>query len=129
MSTMLIYLLAALGQVSGQANDEPRAREQTGAGQASLARMAADLRAFEVSIGSGMPRKLSLREEPVLRWSYPIRKLDDGALFVWLDEDRPEAIEVRYGEKVIGQFEQLSGQVESTGSYHIADSGPLEAGA
>jgi len=35
-------------------------------------------------------RPLTLRKEPALRWSNPVRKTDDGALFLWTDRGRPE---------------------------------------
>lgn len=35
---------------------------------------------------------LTLREEPALRWTNPLRATDDGAVFLWLDRGRPEVV-------------------------------------
>lgn len=33
---------------------------------------------------------LTFRKEPVLKWTNPLRRTDDGALFLWTDRGRPE---------------------------------------
>jgi hypothetical protein len=48
--------------------------------------------------------KLALQKEPVLRWDNPARTGEDGALFVWTSQGRPEAIATiftyRYNDKL-----------------------------
>lgn len=80
---LYLMLLAPLGQVP---------TEQAEASKASLERIVKDLSAFEVSMAVKPPRKLSLSGEPALRWNYPIRNVDDAALFVWLGKGRPEVV-------------------------------------
>lgn len=46
--------------------------------------------AYKIEIDAGKPAPLALREEPVLKWTNPQRRADDGAVFVWTDRGRPE---------------------------------------
>jgi hypothetical protein len=89
MSTALSFLalLAAVSQVAS----EPDAAAKK-ANQASLERMVADLAQFEFSLAIEPPEALKLSGEPVLRWSNPIRNVDDAAVFVWLSKERPEVV-------------------------------------
>lgn len=82
---LCVLILAPLGQVV-TAPDEARATK------ASLEQILADLSDFEVAAAVKPPQKLTLSGEPVLRWNYPVRNVDDAALFVWLGKDRPEVI-------------------------------------
>lgn len=82
---LCLLLLAPLGQVAAKPVD-------AAARKASLEQMVADLSEFEVSAAVEPPLKLTLSGEPALRWNYPIRNVDDAALFVWLGKDRPEAV-------------------------------------
>ena len=48
---------------------------------------------YAISPAMGPDRPpLTLRKEPVLRWSNPVRKALDGAVFVWTDRGRPEVV-------------------------------------
>lgn len=80
-----LVLLAAAGQLAA---DQGAAF----ANQASLERIVADLAAFELSLAIEPPEKLMLSGAPVLRWSNPIRNVDDAAVFIWSSKERPEAL-------------------------------------
>jgi hypothetical protein len=59
----------------------------------------------------GTRSKLSFQPEAVLRWSNPIRKTDDGAVFFWTDDGRPQVVACiyTYGEKGIDhEFQSLA---------------------
>jgi hypothetical protein len=96
MSTAFLLVIGAVigqtatGQDAAQ-RDSPQ-QDSAQAKQASLERMFADLGEFELSIGAEPPKKLALSGAAVLRWSYPIRNVDDAAAFVWLGAERPEAV-------------------------------------
>lgn len=92
MSTAALYLmlLATIGQAAIQ--QDATQQDLDKANQASLERMVADLSEFELSIASEPPKKLALSGAAVLRWTYPIRNVDDAAAFVWLGKERPEAV-------------------------------------
>src|SRR5262245_29128189 len=86
---MVLALSVLLFALPGQG---VTAQDETTASKASLERIVADIADFEVSTAVKPPRKLTLSGEPVLRWNYPSRNLDDAALFVWLGKDRPEVV-------------------------------------
>ncbi|MEJ7637513.1 MAG: hypothetical protein WKF75_05840, partial [Singulisphaera sp.] len=54
---------------------------------------------YRISGETEPERPWKLREEPILRWSNPVRKTGDGAVFVWTDRGRPEVVAsfYRYG--------------------------------
>lgn len=85
-----LTFLALLVTVSQVASESDVATKK--ANQASLERMVADLAGFEFSLDLEPPQALKLSGEPVLRWSNPIRNVDDAAVFVWLSKDRPEMV-------------------------------------
>lgn len=82
---LCVLLLAPLGQVESAVDDAVDAK-------ASLELMVADLSKHQASMAVKPPQKLTLKTEPALRWSYPVRNVDDAALFVWMGEGRPEAV-------------------------------------
>jgi hypothetical protein len=57
-----------------------------------LERIVADLSAIEFSFAGDPPEKLTLNSVPVLRWSNPLRNVDDAAVFVLAGAERPEMI-------------------------------------
>lgn len=78
-------ILAAFGQVtSGQ--------DGVTAQQTSLERIVADLSEFTFSMAGETDETLTLSCTPVLRWSNPIRNVDDSAVFICLSKDRPELL-------------------------------------
>jgi hypothetical protein len=48
--------------------------------------------ASEYRMSAADSKALKLVEEPVLKWSQPVRGGQDGAIFVWLHDGRPAAI-------------------------------------
>jgi hypothetical protein len=46
--------------------------------------------AYRIELDAGKPAALAFREDPVLKWTNPLRRADDGAVFVWTDRGRPE---------------------------------------
>jgi hypothetical protein len=69
--------------------ETPAKAERSATHLEHLRRLAAS---YRITLDSEPPRPLTLKPEPVLRWSNPLRKTDDGALFVWLADGRPEAV-------------------------------------
>src|SRR4029079_6428153 len=80
---LCVLLIAPLGQ-------GVTAPDEAAVSKASLERIVADRSEFEISAAVKPPQKLRLSGEPVLRWNYPSRNVDDAALFIWLGKDRPE---------------------------------------
>ena len=57
----------------------------------------------QVAPAAAPGRPLTLRKEPALRWSNPVRKTDDGALFLWTDRGRPEVAMCLFGSTSDGK--------------------------
>jgi hypothetical protein len=47
---------------------------------------------YRIVLDTDRAKELALRDEPILRWTNPLRKTDDGAVFLWTAGGRPEAI-------------------------------------
>ena len=80
-------------------------------------------------------RPLTLREEPALKWTNPLRRADDGAVFVWTDRGRPEVAASFYRYKADGrpfedhEFVSLSAVARCRPAATARSSGPSPAGA
>lgn len=100
--------------------EEPEAAKAT-AKKASLDRIVADLEGFEFSAATKPPEKLALSGEPVLRWNYPIRNVDDAALFVLLGKDRPEVV------ATVMSYRDGNGNLRRAYEFLSISQNPLEA--
>ena len=107
-----IALLAALGQAEKVERADP-------ANQVSLERMVDDLSQFELSVVDP-PETLTLHPAPLLRWSYPIRNVDDAALFVWLGKERPESIVTVMSYRGSGQRLRRAYEFLSLSEYRLS---------
>ena len=57
---------------------------------------------YRIKLEPSIATPLTFREEPVLKWTNPERKTDDGAIFVWTDRGRPEVAACFYRYKAEG---------------------------
>lgn len=81
---LLLPLCVRLPAVEPESRDEQR--------QQRLAFMKQKLDEFVLTLESEPDKRLSHTAEPVLRFSNPVRdSFSDGAIFLWLSEDRPVA--------------------------------------
>jgi hypothetical protein len=62
----------------------------------------------------------ALRDEPVLRWTNPVRDTDDGLVLLWLSRGRPEAVACFYRAK-------LGGRSTEAHEFHSLATVPLTA--
>jgi hypothetical protein len=70
-------------------------------------------------LDSAPNEKLALLDKPILRWSNPARTNEDGAMYVWLRNGRPE---------VIGSiFTYKFTRVRTKNEFHSLALGPLSA--
>lgn len=93
-----------------------------------------DARAYDIRLDSAPERPLQLLDKPVMRWSNPIRRNQQGLVFLWLNGGRPEAIGTLFSyeqapvlrtkhsfhslarEKLVGRFgDQLAWQPPTAG--------------
>lgn len=90
-------VLAAGGRAGLGQDAAPRSAAAAGPSASELSakrlgelRQAAD--AYQITLDTDPPRRLALQRQPVLRWSNPLRKTSDGAVFVWVADGRPEVV-------------------------------------
>jgi hypothetical protein len=78
----------------------------------SLQRLKDITASYPIQIADDDRAVLKLREEPVLRWNAPRMDIRDAAVFLWLKEDRPQAVVGPYISPAHGgryiQFHSLS---------------------
>ena len=55
---------------------------------------------YRITLESSRPTPLTFRDEPILKWTNPQRRTDDGSVFVWTDRGRPEVAASFYRYKV-----------------------------
>ena len=81
---MALALILVLGLVAARAQEGPKK-----AGK-SIEYWAASASKNRIALAGRPETPFVFRKEPALRWSNPLRKTDDGALFLWTDRGRPE---------------------------------------
>ena len=104
---------AADGRQVETASHEPVEPEEP-SWQAYFRRVAA---AYTITAGGAQTRPATLRKQPIMKWSQPVRGGDDGAVFLWLDGPRPAAIgaifiwpDASRGKGLTHEFQSLSEQ-------------------
>jgi len=63
-----------------------------GAPKAALEEFLADAKTYQMTLGGSPGRSLEFSAQPLLHWGNPARNGEDGAVFVWLKDGRPEVI-------------------------------------
>lgn len=105
----VLLCLAALSPLAAQGDDET-AEDEKAARLESFKRAAAE---YELAVDASPPVPLTRRPDPLLRWTNPLRKTGDGAVFLWTGDGRPQAVMCiyTYGETGIDhEFQSLSEQ-------------------
>lgn len=106
LSVLLVSFFAPA--TTSEAKDDGDKKTRA-AGFLKLAQQAAA--EYEFYLGTNRKTKLILQPKPALRWTNPIRKTADGAVFIWTLKGRPEAAACVYiyGESGIDhEFQSLS---------------------
>jgi hypothetical protein len=91
MTVVQAWIVASV--LAGQAppaapGDSPAA----GAPKAALDEFLADAKNYQMSLGGPPGKSLEFSAQPLLHWGNPARRGEDGAVFVWLRDGRPEVI-------------------------------------
>jgi hypothetical protein len=87
-------ILCCLLPAAGQAPDNPPRQESAKDKEEKAALMEHMKRAaksYTIALASDAPKKLTLLEEPLLRFDDKVTGVVDGTLFVWMLDDRPVA--------------------------------------
>lgn len=119
MAILQTWILA--GALWGQAAVPPAVEQPAAAApQAALDEFVAEARAYTITPSGVKQSPLELAPQPLLHWANPARNGEDGAVFVWLKDGRPE---------VIGSvFEfPIRGSIVRKHAFHSLSSEPLVA--
>jgi len=118
-SLAVVVVCLALGQQEA-AKSLPTADAPPSRGSKAVEQFKAEAAEYDMRLDSRPKEKLVLRKEPLLRWDNPARTGEDGALFVWTLDGRPEVIGTiftyRYNDLIRRKHE-----------YHSLAAGPLVA--
>lgn len=93
MTTFHLCLLvgAAFGQAEAAAA-KPAELPASDAGESVLREFERDAQQYVITIELSRPQRLDLQPRSVLHWGNPARNGEDGAVFVWTRNGRPEVI-------------------------------------
>lgn len=58
---------------------------------------------YKLILETQPPRPLTLVNEPILKWTNPLRKTNDGEVFVWVADGRPEVVASFYRYQLEGE--------------------------
>ncbi len=115
LAHLWFVVLTACGQA-----EPPSPKPPAGAPEAALESFIADAKAYSISVPGARAVQLEFTAKPLLHWGNPARNGEDGAVFVWLKEGRPEAI------GSVFEFPQRGSLVRKH-AFHSLSSDPLEA--
>lgn len=92
LALLVVLATAASGEdVPGQAGrGDASGTTATGARRFNELKEAAQT--YRITLGTDPPKRLALCAEPLLRWTNPLRKTNEGAVFLWVADGRPEAV-------------------------------------
>lgn len=80
----------------------------------------ADAKEYDMRLDARPDAKFTLREEPLLHWGNPARTGEDGAVFVWLLDGRPQVVGSVFTYR-------LPKVIRRKHEYHSLAAGPLTA--
>lgn len=108
----------------GQAKDAQAEKAQKPAASKEAPKAVEDFRLdfkeYVIRLQGRPKEKLTLREEPVLHWENPARNGEDGAVFVWMLDGRPEVIGTVFTYRI-------GNNIRRKHEFHTLASGPLTA--
>jgi hypothetical protein len=90
---------------AASAKDES-AKAPSEAQRMELEAMKRSAASYRIAPDNERPKDLVLAEEPILRWTNPVRDTFAGACFVWLVDGRPQAVASIYRYGVDGRVEE-----------------------
>ncbi len=90
---MLVQTWALFGALVSQVPGAPIAEAPAaGAPKAALDEFVAEAKTYRIALGGADDKHLELAPQPLLHWGNPARNGEDGAVFAWLKDGRPEVI-------------------------------------
>ena len=110
VSIWIIRVAAILATFAGEAAQEPVAKDDPTSWLPILRQHAEEYQITFRDPNMKSPRPLS---EPILRWTQPVRGGDDGAVFLWVSDGRPEAVGTVFTYRSPGSLRALQHEVHS----------------
>jgi len=120
MTALLIAGGVVFGQQAGSAKTKAEPKPAATENQKALDDFKADAEELVFRLASRPGDKLALRSEPLLHWGNPARTGEDGAVFVWMLDGRPEVIASIFTYR-------LPTAIHRKHEYHSLAAGPLTA--
>lgn len=118
---MTAYALILSAVVLGQPATTPkRAAKPVLDAAGTIADFKADAKQYVMSLDARPKAVFQLREQPLLHWDNPARTGEDGAVFVWLLEGRPQVIGSVFTYR-------LPKVIRRKHEYHSLAAGPMTA--
>ncbi|HLJ10391.1 MAG TPA: hypothetical protein VKU82_04345 [Planctomycetaceae bacterium] len=118
-----LLLLIAAGSIAGLEPGQSKLRGDSKKPATESAKtideFKADAAGYVIKL-QGRQDKLTLRDEPLLHWGNPARTGEDGAVFVWMLDGRPEVIGSVFTYR-------LPNAIRRKHEYHSLAAGPLTA--
>jgi hypothetical protein len=108
---------ALLGQAAPE--NKPPA---PGAAESALADFQRDAEGYAITLGAAKTAKLALAAQPLLHWGNPARNGEDGAVFAWTKDGRPEVVGSVFTYRLRGM-----GPLIRKHTFHSLSDGPLTA--
>jgi hypothetical protein len=99
-TALALILLVLSTAVAQEPAAEPKGRA---ASEEALAYFRQQAGEYVITAGSDGDKRLTLRPEPILHWGNPARNGEDGAMFVWVHEGRPEVAGTVFTFQIRGQ--------------------------
>jgi len=88
----LLVVLALSTLPLGQAAPLGGTQEPDAARKAALEEVLKDAKTYEIVLDGGAPARLDLHPQSILNWSSAERNDENGGIFVWMKDGRPEVI-------------------------------------
>src|SRR5262245_516653 len=123
MRTVLFMMLAcsaSLGQNSTDKKATSAAKPSASGSEKALEDFKADAADYVIRLASRPKEKLKLHDKSLFHWGNPARNGEDGAIFVWTLDGRPEVI----GSVFTYRFKDT---IRRKHEYHSLAAGPLTA--
>lgn len=101
---------AAVFLLVGQVVSEPQEKPDAKVVQQRYESFLQAARRYEMQLENGDDKPLTIVDKPVLRWGNQARNNDDGAVFVWTQQDRPQAVAAIFviGERTMHELCSLA---------------------
>lgn len=104
---LFLTAVAALRAQPPKDGDPPKANGDDELKTARMTHMKRAAKGYEIALTADETKKLTLTEEPVLRFDDQVTGVVDGTVFVWMHDDRPTAVASVWIRKTGHEFHEF----------------------